>query len=268
VQESSGIFLSRQSSSLIASRPHQRKWQVKFHEVLGVHNDIDMPSIARATLAIRKAIQAVDDDYVKHRMAIPFAEAAKIPTAKAYPNAVDAATTGVDFSSWKDWLESDFDPRGKMTFQYPPSLDGKMRFDIPGVKTDFPDFFRTSNGQHEGSCILLPRRTGGPAGEHAPWEISLRLREEEMTHLRFVSELGGWVQRVLNQKVKEIVRQNGGVRDAGGAQVVRPVRGEEYNSRCVRDDDADGYHPAKRQKLSEPAVEPDNLGEPLDLTED
>jgi hypothetical protein len=250
------------------SRPHERLWQVKFHEVLGIRNDIALLSIANAALEIREAIKRVDEDYVKRRMAISLEDSTKIRTANAYPHAADGATTGVDFSSWVDWLELGFDPEGKLMFERPPTSDGKIRFDIPGVKTDFPDFIRSGYPQSEGTCILLPRRTCGPSGQDATWEVSLCLRDREMAHLRFVTELGGWAKKILDRDLKDIRRQNGGAQEFRRAQAKAMSNGWDdtgYDVPNVDDlDDGDSLDP-KRQKLS---GTPSESAEAMDLTSD
>lgn len=251
--------------------------------MLGARNDIELQSIAYAALAIRKAIAAVDEDYVKHRMAISPDDAAKIRTTEVYSQAVDAANTGVDFLSWEDWLEPGFDPSGTLAFEDPPhALDGRTMFVIPGALSFFPEFVRTSNPQTEGSCILLPRRTGGEKGEDAAWEVALCLRAEEITRVRFVTELGGWAHSTFDREPKKVF---GGKRRRN---TVRTVRREGDGNHSVRDKDGTGeVPPGERQHISGPgewagepmdleagwAGEPMDLevewaGEPMDLTED
>ncbi len=233
-----------------------------------MRNDIAILSIANAALEIRKAIKGVDEEYVKHRLAIGLDDSAKIRIANAYPHAADGATTGVDFSSWIDWLELGFDPEGKLLFERPPESDGKMRFDIPGVKTEFPDFIRPGYSRSEGACILLPRRTCGPSGQDATWEVSLCLRDREMTHLRFVTELGGWAKNILDHDVKDIRRRNAGTQEFRRAQGSVMSSGQadtRYDSHSVEALD-DGDAPAsKRQRLS---GNPSESSEAMDLTED
>ena len=138
-------------------------------------------------------------------MAFSPEESVNVRETNAYLRAADTGNTGVDFSSWSDWLASCFDHRGKMVFHHVPDATGPMRFTIPGVNANYPDFVRTSNTQREGTCILLPRRTGGPAGEYATWEVLLCLREEEMSDLCFPTELGGWAHRVLAMKLEDVL---------------------------------------------------------------
>lgn len=229
--------------------------------MLGVRNDIDLLSIAKAAVRIRRAIMAVDEDYVKHRMAIGPDDAAKMRTVRAYANAIDIGNTGVHFSSCSDWLQSEgFDPHGQLCLEYlPAELDGKMRFDLPGVPTDYPDFVRISSPQHEGSCTLLPRRTGGEAGEHATWELSLCLAEDEMKRLRFVTELGGWVRKTFCQTVDAL-----GIRQRYRHKVAAE-KGKEKESDRQRAREEDDEEPLanKRQKVSESAME---LSEINDVT--
>lgn len=222
-------------------RPHDRLWTGKWHEITGLRNDISVPSIANAALAIREAIKKVDDNYVKHRVAIVGDAATKIRETNAYANAADAANMGVDFSSWKDWMEHGYDAEGKMKFREPRNPDGgDMEFHIPGVKATAPDFFRTGP-QREGSIILLPRLTCGPMGDHAPWQLSVCLRNEDMRHVRSQTELGAYVHRVHDRDYAGIHLINGGnelfqkfvreMEEQGGCN------GEGYPPRVVLDDE-------------------------------
>ncbi|OIW30313.1 hypothetical protein CONLIGDRAFT_363553 [Coniochaeta ligniaria NRRL 30616] len=234
--------------------PHERMWQAKFHEVLGSRNDIPLLSIANAALEIRKAIRRVDEEYVKRRMAISPDDSAKIRTTHAYDLTVDGATTGVDFSSWRNWLDLGF---------YPTS---KMSFDIPGAKTHFPDFIRPGYPQAEGACILLPRRTGGPWGQDATWEVSLCLRDCEMTHLRFVTELGGWAKKIHDHDLQDIAARNGGPREFRRYQEKIMMKNwDDIGWGLENLDLNDGDAPApKRQRRSGNAS---GSGEAMDLTE-
>ncbi|KAB5575516.1 hypothetical protein GE09DRAFT_1215287 [Coniochaeta sp. 2T2.1] len=209
-----GNLIGDEEHRALSMTENRRKpmWQPKIHEVLGIRNDISIEAVANAAVLIRRSIDAVNADYVKHRLAITLDDATHIRDTHARDRAADSADTGVDFSSWNNWLWGSLGRADELLEMEEENnrrkLNGTMRFEIPGVKKQaFPDFARTSALEAEGACVLLPRWNPGGA-TNAPWEVALHLRHEEMKQLRWVTELGGWTARVYDRDVGEIVEEN------------------------------------------------------------
>jgi trichothecene 3-O-acetyltransferase len=89
-----------------------------------------------------------------------------------YARSIDAANTGLDFSSW---------------VEFGADLD----FGIPGTEWPDPDWVRKTWSTNPGACNIMPRK-GGRQGGMKDWEVVLGLKEDEMVKVCGKSELGRW----------------------------------------------------------------------------
>ncbi|KAK0846556.1 hypothetical protein LTR03_006833 [Friedmanniomyces endolithicus] len=137
---------------------------------------ISVVRVACAASRIRQAVVAVDDAYIRKRMAlfkfVP--DPAEIPIAAK--RALRMPSTGLDFSDWRE-------------------QGADVEFAVPGAGSTTPDWVRKTWSANEGAVNILPRR-GGRKG-CADWEVLLALSVEDMEKVCTELTLGGWVSRVV-----------------------------------------------------------------------
>ncbi|KAK1035118.1 hypothetical protein LTS16_014821 [Friedmanniomyces endolithicus] len=132
---------------------------------------ISVVRVACAASRIRQAVVAVDDAYIRKRMAlfkfVP--DPAEIPIAAK--RALRMPSTGLDFSDWRE-------------------QGADVEFAVPGAGSTTPDWVRKTWSANEGAVNILPRR-GGRKG-CADWEVLLALSVEDMEKVCTELTLGGW----------------------------------------------------------------------------
>lgn len=138
--------------------------------------EINVVRVTCAASRIRQAVDAVDDAYVRKRLALfgSVPDPAEIPIASK--RALDMPNTGLDFSDWRE-------------------QGADIEFGIPGACSSKPDWVRKTWSANEGAVNFLPRR-GGRKGS-AGWEVLLALSVEDMEKVCSELAVGGWVSRVV-----------------------------------------------------------------------
>ncbi|KAK1077018.1 hypothetical protein LTR33_008443 [Friedmanniomyces endolithicus] len=121
--------------------------------------DISVVRVACAASRIRQAVVAVDDAYIRKRMALfkDVPDPAEIPIAAK--RALRMPSTGLDFSDWRE-------------------QGADVEFAVPGAGSTTPDWVRKTWSANEGAVNILPRK-GGRRGS-ADWEVLLALSVEDM----------------------------------------------------------------------------------------
>ncbi|KAK0308546.1 hypothetical protein LTR01_005175 [Friedmanniomyces endolithicus] len=139
-------------------------------------SDISVVRVACAASRIRQAVVAVDNAYIRRRLALfsSILDPAEIPIAAK--RALRMPGTGLDFSDWRE-------------------QGADIEFAIPGAGSTSPDWVRKTWSANEGAVNILPRK-GGRRGS-ADWEVLLALSVEDMENVCSELTLGGWVSRVV-----------------------------------------------------------------------
>ncbi|KAK5144861.1 hypothetical protein LTR32_003272 [Rachicladosporium monterosium] len=137
--------------------------------------NISVVRVACAGSRIRQAVVAVDDAYIRKRMALfkNVSDPAEIPIAAK--RALRMPSTGLDFSDWRE-------------------QGADVEFAIPGAGSKSPDWVRKTWSANEGTVNILPRK-GGRKGS-ADWEVLLALSVEDMEKVCTELTLGGWTLRI------------------------------------------------------------------------
>ncbi|KAK0622260.1 hypothetical protein DIS24_g11245 [Lasiodiplodia hormozganensis] len=141
-----------------------------------------IPSLARAALAIRHAVAAVDGDFVQRRIEAWGSATLDDPRQllATLGAKMDLRETGVFVTSWV-------------------GFGADVEWRIPGVQSAAgmkAEWVRKPWCEGEGGGVnVMPRRGGTRGGEEEDWEVLVRLGERDME--RFLEGLGGVVVRVV-----------------------------------------------------------------------
>ncbi|KAF2742570.1 trichothecene 3-O-acetyltransferas-like protein [Sporormia fimetaria CBS 119925] len=134
-------------------------------------------TILAAALEVRKTVDGIDKAWVERHLAF---FKSKIPILDAEPA-----------------LKFRFGPDAYLTSWLHFGAD--IKWNIPGTTSPSPDFIRrTTDNKSDGGTIILPRRKGGPDGKEAPFEVLVRLADEDMQRLE--ADKGGlrsWSEYVI-----------------------------------------------------------------------